>query len=267
MLNKLRYVFFMGVLFAVMMYAPSLVLAKVSSTHNDGWTLSAFMGGSISMDNTLSFHFSDQADQVLRAKYDNKSFTDSHWWAFRLERWKGKKSRGMEIIHHKIYLENTNSVIQDFSISDGYNLFYYNFGKKRGRHIYRFGVGVVMGHPDATITGRDRYIVKGFSGHHLAGPTVQFNHEVRVWENKYHFVSLDSKLTFSYAKVPISTDSEEYAVAPDIAVHFSLGIGSKSAIFERPGLVGKALFFLPLAYPVTMGHTLLDTGLFPSEGY
>ena len=159
-----------------------------ATTQKKGWHLSTFMGVSQSTNNHLSIHLEDQDDQVFLAHWNNRSFEDSHWWAVRLEKWKKNKSIGIEAVHHKIYLDNTNDIIQSFSISDGYNLIYLNFGRQYGPHLYRLGVGFVLAHADVTIKNRKRHIIKGPKGHRVAGPTVQFNYERWLWENKTHFM-------------------------------------------------------------------------------
>jgi len=239
-----------------------LIGASSLSAVEDGWHLSTFMGGSMSMDNRLYIHLKDQPDQEIHAQYTNQPFTDSHWWAFRTERFRGDRLRGFELIHHKIYLRNTNDVVTRFSISDGYNLAYYNMGKAVGRNRYRFGMGMVLGHPDVTIEGRDNFHTPGPTGHFLAGPSVQFNYERVLWENMTHFVSVDTKLTLSYARVMISDDHDEYADAPDVAFHVSVGFGSKPSAFRQQG-VRKLSYFTPILYPYLVGTYVLGTGVTP----
>ncbi len=236
----------------------------IKNSDKEGWYFSTFMGLSKSMDNKIAFNFDDRDDEVFTAKYNNRSFEDSFWWFFRFENWKNKKSRGMELIHHKIYLDNTNDVVENFSISDGYNLLYYTMGKQRNKSSYRLGLGVVLAHSDVTIQGREQYKRKGFVGHKLAGPSLMLNYERWIWENNYYFISFDSKLTFSYAVAPISTSRSEYVVAPDIALHVSLGLGSKPEILKLKG-IKKAAYFLPLAYPKVVGATVIGTSFLPED--
>jgi hypothetical protein len=244
----------------------AIIITTTSTYAKEGLHISSFMGASKSLDNQLAVHLEDQEDQVFKAKWNNRSFTDSHWWAARAESWKGNTFYGFELIHHKIYLKNTNDVIKSFSISDGYNLLYFNIGRQFGPHILRVGAGVIFAHPDMLIEGRERYITKGTKGHHLAGPTVQVSYERWVWENDTNFVSLDTKLTASYAVTRISDNDKEYAVAPDIALHVSLGLGSKPEALKQ-SFPKKLLYFIPFVYPRITGETLLRTGMFPEDGY
>jgi len=231
----------------------------------DGWHMSSFMGGSMSAPNYLRFHLTEYPDETIHAVYDNKSFTDSHWWSYRIENWQGNKVKGFELVHHKIYLANTDDIIQSFSISDGYNLLYRNWGKKygeNGRNRLRFGAGIAYGHPDVVIKGRERFHTKGPTGHFLGGVTVQFNYERLLYETKYNFFTMDTKLTLSYIQVPVSVGKKETVEAPDIALHLSFGVGSKPSALKAPGMT-KLLYFAPVIYPYTVGTYILGTGVVP----
>ena len=238
------------------------LLLTVSISAEDGWYWSTFMGGSISTHNSLKVKLDDHPDHTINARYSSRSFEDSHWWMTRIEKRKGNKIYSFEMIHHKIYLQNTNDIVESFSVSDGYNLLYFNIGRVKEKMRYRYGLGIIIAHPDVTIAGREPFHTPGLKGHYLAGPTMQFNVERLIWENKLYFVSLDTKLTLSYAWIPLSDRDGETAEAPDIAVHFSLGLGSKPTAFKAKG-IKKAKAFLPGVYPAFVGKVILGTGLTP----
>ena len=106
---------------------PLLLLCNyIYSDVNDGWYLSTMMGGSISGPSNLTINFNDRDTLSMSADYNNRSFDDSHWWSFRVENWHLNQSLGIELIHHKIYLDNTNDIVESFSLSDGYNLLFFN---------------------------------------------------------------------------------------------------------------------------------------------
>jgi hypothetical protein len=225
---------------------------------DNGLHLSAMMGCSFSGRSPLQIQLADGRRESISADYNNRCVDDSHWWSFRLENWQNQSAWGLEITHHKIYLKNTTDLIESFSISDGYNLVLFNLAKQYGRVNYRVGIGAVLGHVDVTIAGRERFIRKGLDGYYLTGPAFQLNVERILWESDYHFISLDSKFTAAYAKVAVSANRDEYAVAPDFAVHMSLAVGSKPARLQnKPWLYG-----LPLVYPRIVG-AFLGTGLLP----
>lgn len=213
---------------------PSLSLAK------DGWVLSSFLGGAINFRSGIHFNMTDRPDFTKNAKWRNRAFEDSLYYMIRLEDWKGDHAWGVEWLHHKVYLANTDETIRDFSISDGYNILFFNRaqyqqdGWLKGS-ILRGGLGIVFGNPDVTLEGRDRFWNDGgIGGTYLSGIGAQVALERRLIENDRHFLSVESKLTVAYARIPISDDGEEYADVPNVALHFVFGFGSKPIPKEEP---------------------------------
>jgi len=227
-----------------------------TSLYTDGLRLVTGVGGSKSMGNTLSIHREDGKDYVINAMYDSRPYDDSSYWSGRLEWWDRGAAWELEVIHHKLYLVNLPSGILDFSISDGYNLLTVN----RAWHLagtdacFRVGVGAVVAHPDITFSDRERYILKGLPGLRFAGPTVQVGLENRFGMTKNHYINTELKLTASYAKTAISGNPSEYVVAPDVAVHLTIGVGSHPP--TGASWVDWGLFSIPAFFPYTTGKVL-----------
>ena len=254
--------FYISILFLIVcLYSP-----YAYASFSDGIYLSTMMGCSKSGRSPLTIKYNDRSTESISAKYNNRCFSDSHWWSFRLENWTKQTGWGLELIHHKIYLENTTDNLRSLSVSDGYNLIFLTFVKQIRNTNFRVGFGGVLAHMDATVKGRSRYIEKGFNGHYLTGPAFQLNVERILWQNKTHFLSLDTKFTAAYAEVPISSNNSELAIIPDHALHLSLSIGSKPESFrsDKP-IYENLMYFAPLVYPITTGY-LMGTGFLP-DGY
>ena len=100
---------------------------------------------------------STDGDIVHKARWKSKAFEDSPYYTIRIDDWSGNKVRGIEWIHHKIYLANNPAGITNFSISDGYNLLMFNLGKRSNGIIRRWGAGLIFAHVDMTLQGRDPF--------------------------------------------------------------------------------------------------------------
>jgi hypothetical protein len=245
--NRVFVVFLL--LFSVAILAPSKAIAEP----DEGWMLTTFVGASSSLNNPFRIHLQNQDDVNRVARYDNQPFSDSQYWGGRMEKWDGNNATGFEIIHHKIYLANTDDIVENFSISDGFNLVYYNRAKYLGNNnIFRYGVGVVVGHPDVTIGGREKWIRKGGRGLTLAGLSGQLSVEKWAYTWKRYRLVMESKLTVSYARVPISDDPKEFSENPDIAFHFTIGFGSRP-LPKNATVKDYAFYLAPLAYPRATG--------------
>lgn len=234
---------FFILLFLACSFWPTSLLAN--DLFSDGLRLSTSIGASQSLPNSLTIHREDQPDYHIQAFYTNKPFDDSQYWSGRLEYWKNKSSFEIELIHHKIYLQNYPQGLVDFSISDGYNLLYLNkaWALPKNQLAFRTGLGVVIAHPDITFTDRARYIVKGINGLRLAGVSGQVAFEQRYNLSQYHYLKYELKFTASYAKTAISGNLNEYVIAPDFAFHATFGIGSHP--IQKASIKTVALYTVP----------------------
>ena len=153
-------------------------------------------------------------------------------------------------------MQNYPQGLVDFSISDGYNLIYINkaWALPYNNVVFRSGLGLVVAHPDITFTDRNRYIVKGWQGLRVAGPSMQIGLEQRFPINDRYYLKSELKFTASYAKTAISNDLKEYVIAPDLAFHILLGIGSNPV--KKESIKERTLFLVPGFFPLTTGLLL-----------
>ena len=172
---------------------------------------------------------SDDGDIVHSARWSGRPFVDTSYYTIRIENWAGNKVSGVELVHHKMYLLNNPTGIDNFSISDGYNMIFYNVGKRNEDNlISKFGIGIIWAHPDITLTGRDRFWNSGgVSGFYFSGVALQASLERWFYETTHHVFTVEGKLTAGYARLRISEDDSEFADVPHIAAHLTFGLGSK----------------------------------------
>jgi len=239
------------------------VLSPIFTMYSDSGTyLSSSLGWSESLNSNLNLYLADQSDIKHDAEWNGNSFKDSLYYSIRVEKWNEGKGRGIEWVHHKIYLDNTTDTIEDFSISDGFNLLLYNWAQKNKTYdfIQRIGIGLVFAHVDVTLSGRERfYMDGGLGGSYISGITSQLSIEKWVYESPRHFVNAEAKLTASYARVPVSSDINEFADVPNIGFHILLGIGSKP-IEKSSSPKDKALYFAaPVGYHLIAQYMPTDS--------
>jgi hypothetical protein len=240
----------------------SLLVSLSAAYSETGTYLSSFLGASESLNSDLKLYLTDQSDIKHEAEWNGNSFKDSLYYAIRVEKWKGNKGKGIEWIHHKIYLDNTTDIIEDFSISDGFNLLLFNWATYNQAHdfTHRVGVGLVLAHIDTTLSGRERfYMDGGIGGSYISGITSQLSLEKWIYETDAMFVNVETKLTLSYARVPISSDFNEFADVSNIGFHVLLGLGSKPVKKEAP-LKEKATWVgIPLGYHLIAQYMPTDS--------
>jgi hypothetical protein len=166
----------------------------------------------------------DGEDNIrLNADYDTKPFETPIYYSVRLGWWQDNRSWELELIHHKLTLENKPPEVEHFSITHGFNLLTVNRAWKTPYFIWRLGAGVVITHPESTIRGKTFEQDGGFvDGYYLSGPTAQIAAEKRFYFYKSIFVCFEAKYTLSWVHVPVKDGSADLW---NSAVHGLFGLG------------------------------------------
>jgi len=201
-----------------------LLVIVVPAKTQESWTFEAFLGSAYNFKTPLTIRQSGQDDIKLNARYDEGWLEGSPYYAWRIAKWKGNRAWELELIHHKLYLDNEPPEVQHFEISHGYNLITVNRAWKHKGLIYRLGAGVVITHPEMVIRGKELSPNQGIfnEGFYLSGPTAQAAVQKRFYIRKKLFFTVEGKLTASYAHTPIQ---DGYADVPNVAVHGVFGLG------------------------------------------
>jgi len=182
------------------------------------------LGTAYSVPTPLSLVQSGHGPVRLRARYATRPFSGSPYYAFRIGFWNEDRGWILELVHHKLFLENEPPEVQHFEISHGYNLVTVNRAWKRGRMRYGLGAGAVLAHPESEVRGRRWPEGGGLLnlGYYILGPTFQASAARSYLVTRRLSALLEAKVTASYARVPISGG---HASAPNLALHLVAGMG------------------------------------------
>ncbi len=187
------------------------------------WSLDLFLGSALNIPTPLSVHQSGEERIFLYARYREKPFTGSPYYAWRIAKWNGDQAWEFELVHHKLYLANKSPEIQRFEISHGYNLVTVNRAwHKTNGVIIRVGAGIVLTHPETIVRGKKLPWGEGLDGFYLSGSTVQVAAAKKLPISDSVFFVVEGKFTASYAHIPIQDGS---AYVPNLAFHGLLGLG------------------------------------------
>ncbi|MDQ3811633.1 MAG: hypothetical protein M3336_15235 [Chloroflexota bacterium] len=202
-----------------------LLLPVSGGAQETGWTFELYGGSAYSVPAPLTIRQTGEPDITITARYATKPWEGSPYYAYRFGRWSRGKGWELELIHHKLYLENPPPEVQHFELSHGYNMVSVNRAVQRRGVILRLGAGVVIAYPHGT-TVRQRLLPNSGGlfgrGYHLSGPMAQLAVGKRFVVWKGLFLALEGKLTGAYARIPLQSGS---ATAPNAAVHGLLGVG------------------------------------------
>jgi len=200
-----------------------IILFSVPTLGAD-WTLEGFLGGAWNVPTSLFIVQRGYFDISFRARYDEHTFAGFPYYDLRLSRWSKNKAWELELVHHKIYLANPSPEIQDFSISDGFNIITINRAWNIKKIIWRLGAGVVLTHPESTIRGMAFDESKGIfgQGYYFSGGAVQAALGKRIFLWKGLFAVFEGKVTASFVQVPIV---DGHADVSNVAFHILVGLG------------------------------------------
>lgn len=163
-------------------------------------------------------------DIKLTARYHTEVFTLPVYWDMRLSRWQNKKSWEFELIHHKLYVNNTTLEVQKFNISHGFNMLFLNCGFGKKKFHYRFGAGIILAHPESKIRGKEFGDADNDfdMGYFLAGPIINLAIGKHFRMNNHFFINAEAKTTLAYSKIRIA---DGQANVYNVALHLILGVG------------------------------------------
>lgn len=189
------------------------------------WELHAYLGGSTSFPSKLTIRQLDEdAFDVVHAEYETRPMELPLYYAIRLTRWEGRRGWAAELIHHKLFLKDPPSPIQDFSVSHGYNLLTASRLWWVDGYVLGAGAGLVIAHPENRIRGRVLVANGGLGDYVVAGPTAALIAGRRWAMGPDWSMSWESRLSASYARVPID---DGHASVPDFSAHVILGVGRR----------------------------------------
>ncbi|HEY4651021.1 MAG TPA: hypothetical protein VIG72_06380 [Pontibacter sp.] len=164
-----------------------------------------------------------EPDIVFTARYKTRPWRGAPYYAYRI----GYQHWTLELVHHKLYLENPPPKIGHFEVSHGYNLALVsrNIPFTTDPSLVRVGVGLVIAHPEGRIRGRAINPVRSFlgGGYHFSGVCFQAVVGPRLYISEHWFIRPEAKLTAAWAQVPLAGGGN--ARVPNVAFHTLLGVG------------------------------------------
>lgn len=186
--------------------------------------LEVFFGGAYCFPVPLSIHQSGYEEIHLHARYQTRSLQQPIYYLLRLAR--EEEWRGWEIsfIHLKIYLDRPSSLVQEFSVSHGFNILTVDRRYRYRRLRMRVGGGIVVAHPENRVRNRRLDEHRGIfhAGYYLSGVTGLFGISVRQPVRKRVSLLFGLESTLSWARVPVALGKASVSVA---AVHILVGLG------------------------------------------
>lgn len=187
------------------------------------WSVEYMPGIAWTPDMPLKIQQSGYPDIHIKAKYKTRSLEMPVYYSYRLTTLKNNHGWSLELNHLKIYLKNTNSDINYFSVSHGYNQIYLNHHFIKNKLDFISGLGVVVGHPENTIRNLPLDEKKGWwnRGYYLSGITLQGALRRDLFESRYFTIPIEMKGSIAFSRIPVANGK---AYVPVIAFGILIGL-------------------------------------------
>jgi hypothetical protein len=205
------------------LFLPSILSLTLASplAAEQGWIVQGSLGGAASLRTSLTIRQTGfETLHVRSAEYDTKPFTDPVYYSIRAGRWSGRGGWELELIHHKLYLQNGPPEVVGLEISHGYNLVTLNHGWDLGPLLLRAGAGPVVAHVEGSVRGRS--LGEGSGGYRLTGPVIQVGAEKRFPVGERWRLGVEGKVSAARAVIPVRGGELD---APNVAGHLLVSFG------------------------------------------
>jgi hypothetical protein len=201
-----------------------VVLSFTISHAQSHWSLELHGGAVYNVPMPLSITQQGYPDIKLTARYTTEPFTLPIYYQARISRWEEGKSWELEMIHHKLFLDNITLEVPKFNISHGFNFFFVNRGIQVKSFHYRAGAGIVVTHPESIVRGREFGSSTDDNdwGYFLSGPALQVAVSKPFYVGEKFFLQAEAKTTVAYGSVKIAQGKADVY---NIAIHLLLGVG------------------------------------------
>lgn len=174
------------------------------------WSIEAHGGFPINIPLPLTIQQAGHPNINFTAHFNSEPFVPPIFWVYRLSKWKNDKAWEIEMIHQKLYLENTTPEIEYFSITHGYNIITFNRAVKfnlfkENQFIYRVGAGIVLAHAENKIRGKELDQKQSFfnQGYYIGGPVLNIALAKQFKISSRFYFNAEIKNNTSFAKVPV----------------------------------------------------------------
>lgn len=117
------------------------------------WSLELLIGDAYNANSRTRIEQSTLGDISFSGDYDTRGLEGPLHYAWRVARWDDVRGWELQLLHHKIFLQNPPAGVDALSISHGFNIVTVNRAFDYRGWRMRAGVGPVIAHAEARISG------------------------------------------------------------------------------------------------------------------
>ncbi len=181
-----------------------------------------FFGSAQSLPLPISIVQAGEPDLHFTARWATRPSRPTWYYAWRIGVWRGNRGWRLDHTHHKIYLTNPPAEVQQFQITNGFNIATISRAFRSNHLTYSLGAGPVITYPISRVRGKKIDHDRGWNGYVISGGSVvgMVTREFPITGGLV--LSLDARASASYVRVPVV---DGHASVPNAALHLHAGLG------------------------------------------
>jgi hypothetical protein len=198
-----------------------LIAGAALGAGNDAqWSLDVLIGDAYNADSHTRIKHHELGDFSFDGDYETHGFESPLHYAWRIARRDDDGAWELQLLHHKIFLQNRPSGVDALSVSHGFNIVTINRAvEHRGWHL-RAGLGPVITHTEARILGASYdgpYEIAG------AAALIGVGREVELGAHFYLLGEVSG--TYGYIRTQPNGPSDLELTIQNPALHAQVGLG------------------------------------------
>lgn len=223
-------------LFSLLAFIPGMAIC------DSNWFVRFGIGEALNAPQSFTIEQNSSESLIIEdARFSSRGLERPWLYAFRIGKLDDHSGWELELIHHKLHLDNPRSYdprLANFEITHGYNFFLINH-IRRSQHWqgveYRLGAGTNYVHPDVRfdddldgnvdrsnyLTGNNFLLADWRVGYHWGGYALQAS-IAKTWQQGGWVAMIEPKLHHNHVAVPVD-DGEVSLANTSLGLYVSLG--------------------------------------------
>jgi hypothetical protein len=205
-----------------LLIALTLVLLAFDVHSNDGadWSVELLVGDAYNAASRTRIEQAQLGSHSFNGDYETRGLEGPLHYAWRIARWEDARGWELQLLHHKIFLQNRPAGVEALSVSHGFNIVTVNRAIETHRWRIRAGLGPVITHAEAGILG------SSYDGpYELAGAAALIGVSRQLELGKNFYLLGEVSATFGYIRAdPDGSPALEVTIR-NPAFHAQAGVG------------------------------------------
>ena len=207
---------------SILLLLALAVLAVPASASDTGWSAEFLLGGAWNAGSGLKITQSGHPDLEFDADFATDPFAQPLYWALRFNHHRPGRIWSLELLHHKLILQDPPPEVAEFSITHGTNIVSLQHAWLRPRWRFMALAGLVVAHPENTVRGLKLPEEGGLFGvgYQVTGPALGAGVGAHITLTDWLDLNAEARLIAAWIRVDVVDGRASFT---NLAAHLLLG--------------------------------------------